>query len=287
MLCMTYTLLTLGHGYTAQRLAERVRPEGWTVIATTRNAAKAKELQRAGIEAHLWPSTPLGPLIERATHVLCSIAPAPAGDPIIAAEGAALAEARNLSWIGYCSTTAVYGDHAGAWVDENTPVTPSTQRGQLRAAAENAWRLIPGPVHIFRLAGIYGPGRGPFAKLREGRARRIIKPGQVFSRIHVDDIANVLAASMTRPNAGAIYNLCDDLPAPPEDVIAYGATLLGLPIPQEVDFETADLSPMARSFYAENKRIRNDKIKHELGVALLYPDYRAGLTAILNAESGQ
>ncbi|MFK7751450.1 MAG: SDR family NAD(P)-dependent oxidoreductase, partial [Sedimentitalea sp.] len=184
------------------------------------------------------------------------------------------------------STTGVYGDHGGGWVDETTPLTPSTRRGKWRVVAEADWQSIPDlPLHIFRLAGIYGPGRGPFAKVRAGTARRVIKPGQVFSRIHVDDIAQVLAASIARPNPGAIYNLCDNDPAPPQDVIAHAATLLGLPLPPEVDFDTADMTPMARSFYAESKRVRNDRIKTELGVTLRHPDYRAGLAALL-AEEG-
>ena len=165
-----------------------------------------------------------------------------------------------------------------------TPLTPGTKRGEARVRAEAEWATIPGlPLHIFRLAGIYGPGRGPFAKVRKGTARRIIKPGQVFSRIHVEDIAQVLAASLARPNPGAIYNLCDDDPAPPQDVIAYAAELLGLPVPEAVAFEDADMSPMARSFYAESKRVRNDKIKDELGVKLLHPTYKDSLRSMLDS----
>jgi nucleoside-diphosphate-sugar epimerase len=169
-------------------------------------------------------------------------------------------------------------------VDEGTPLTPSSVRGEYRVLAEDQWRATGLPVHIFRLAGIYGPGRGPFEKVRDGTARRIIKAGQVFSRIHVDDIAQVLLASMMRPNPGAAYNVCDDDPAPPEDVLSYAAHLLGLPDPPTVDYATADLSPMARSFYAESKRVRNDRIKDELGVRLKYPNYRQGLDALLRAD---
>ncbi|MEM9755633.1 MAG: NAD-dependent epimerase/dehydratase family protein, partial [Pseudomonadota bacterium] len=180
-----------------------------------------------------------------------------------------------------------YGDHAGAWVDETTPLTPATERGRARIAAEAEWMALHRdhglPVHIFRLAGIYGPGRGPFAKVRRGTARRIIKPGQVFSRTHVEDIVQVLRASIARPNPGAAYNVCDDDPAPPQDVIAHAADLLGLDPPPEVAFEDADLSPMAASFYAESKRVSNARIKSELGVRLRYPDYRAGLAALLAA----
>jgi len=195
------------------------------------------------------------------------------------------ARADQFAWVGYLSTTGVYGDHGGDWVDETTPLTPATKRGQARVKAEAEWQAIAGlPLHIFRLAGIYGPGRGPFAKVRNGTARRIIKPGQVFSRINVADIAQVLAASIARPNPGAIYNLCDDDPAPPQDVIAYAAELLGMPVPPEVDFDTAEMTPMARSFYAESKKVRNDRIKDELGVDLMYPDYRSGLKALLAQE---
>ncbi len=191
--------------------------------------------------------------------------------------------ASQFKWVGYLSTTAVYGDHQGDWVDETTPATPTAQRGTWRVQAEVQWQSIPGlPTHIFRLAGIYGPGRGPFSKLKRVGMRRIIKPGQVFSRIHVADIAQVLAASMSAPNPGAIYNVCDDEPVPPQDVIAYAAELQGLPLPPEVPFDEADMTPMARSFYNENKRVRNDRIKDELGVNLMYPNYRVGLQSLMS-----
>lgn len=193
--------------------------------------------------------------------------------------------APRLKWAGYLSTTGVYGNHDGGWVDESTPLTPSTRRGKWRVAAEAEWQAIPGlPLHIFRLAGIYGPGRGPFAKVRAGTARRIIKPGQVFSRIHVDDIARILAASIARPDPGAVYNLCDDDPAPPQDVLTHAAELLNLPLPPAEDFATAEMTPMARSFYAESKRVRNNRIKEELGVKLKYPTYRDGLADLLARE---
>ncbi len=165
--------------------------------------------------------------------------------------------------------------------------SPPQSAGATGSAAEAEWSALNLPLHIFRLAGIYGPGRGPFEKVRDGTARRILKPGQVFSRIHVEDIAQTLAASIARPNPGAIYNVCDDDPAPPEDVIGYAASLLGLPLPPAQSFDQAEMTPMARSFYAELKRVRNDKIKSELGVKLLYPDYRAGLAAALAAEGAR
>lgn len=215
--------------------------------------------------------------------MLISTAPNREGDPVLAAlQDEIAARAGQFKWVGYLSTTAVYGDHQGGWVDETTPPAPTAERGRWRVRAEQQWLNIPAlPVHIFRLAGIYGPGRGPFSKLKRAGMRRIIKPDQVFSRIHVADIAQVLAASMAAPNPGAIYNVCDDEPVPPQDVISYAAELQGLPLPPAVPFDEADLTPMARSFYSENKRVRNDRIKDELGVRLLYPEYRSGLEALM------
>lgn len=277
------TLLSLGHGYSARALSRRLLPQGWRIHATTRNADKARALEADGVIPHVFPGTDLSAALDEATHILISAGPDAEGDPMLRhLAGHIAARAGTLEWAGYLSTTGVYGDHAGGWVDEDTPLTPSTRRGKWRVAAEAEWQAIPGlPLHIFRLAGIYGPGRGPFAKVRNGTARRIVKPGQVFSRIHVEDIAQILAASIARPNPGAVYNLCDDDPAPPQAVIAYAAELLGLPLPPEEDFTTAEMTQMARSFYAESKRVRNDRIKKELGVRLLYPTYRDGLRALL------
>ena len=281
---MARTLLSIGHGYSARALAPLLLAEGWRIIGTTRGAEKAEALRAEGVEAVVWPGTDLRPYLAQASHVLTSVAPTPDGDPVLADIGADLAQAKHLEWVGYLSTTGVYGDHAGGWVDEDTALSPSTRRGKMRVQAEAEWQALGLPLHIFRLAGIYGPGRGPFAKVRAGTARRIIKKGQVFSRIHVADIAQVLAASIAGPNAGAVYNLCDDDPAPPEAVIGYAAELLGCPLPPAEDFETADMTPMARSFYAESKRVSNRRIKPELGVRLLYPDYRAGLQSLLAEE---
>lgn len=275
------TLLSLGHGYSASALAAWLIPLGWTVIGTCRDPSRADALRAAGVEPLLWPAD-LAPALARATHVLASAAPDAAGDPFLQVAGDALCAA-NPAWVGYLSTTAVYGDHQGGWVDETTPVNPGSARAHQRVLAERQWLDTGLPVHIFRLAGIYGPGRGPFEKVRDGSARRIIKPGQVFSRIHVADIAETLIASIARPNPGAIYNLCDDDPAPPEDVLSYAARLLGLPEPPAVPYDQAEMTPMARSFYAESKRVRNDRIKLELGVRLNYPDYRAGLAGLLAA----
>lgn len=284
-------LVIFGMGYTARTLVAEW-PADWPrdFVVTTRSREKAEALTREGLTARVFPGDDLAADLETATHVLATAGPGPDGDPVLAELREALAGAApHLDWVGYLSTTGVYGDHEGGWVDEATPLTPSTERGRARVAAEEAWRRLHRdhglPVHIFRLAGIYGPGRGPFEKVRNGTARRIVKPGQVFSRCHVEDIAQVLIASMRRPNPGAAYNVCDDDPAPPEDVIAHAAELLGLPPPPEIPFEEAELGPMAGSFYAESKRVRNDRIKTELGVRLRYPDYRAGLAALLSAEA--
>ncbi|MGH1458364.1 MAG: SDR family oxidoreductase [Paracoccaceae bacterium] len=282
------TLFSYGHGYSARALARRLAPQGWTIFGTTRSADKLGALEGEGITPLLIGRDDLGPALARASHLLISAGPDAEGDPFLRSHRVEIAaRAPHLEWAGYLSTTGVYGDHAGGWVDENTPLRPSTRRGKWRVEAERDWQSIPDlPLHIFRLAGIYGPTRGPFAKVRSGTARRIIKQGQVFSRIHVEDIAQVLEASINRPRAGAVYNLCDNDPAPPQDVIGYAAELLGLPLPPAEDFDSAEMTPMARSFYAESKRVRNDLIQEELGVKLLYPTYRDGLRALLDAEDG-
>lgn len=279
------TLLSLGHGYSAHVLAQRLIAQGWAVIGTTRDPQKAQALRASGVEPLLWPGD-LAPALARATHLLASAAPDDGGDPFLARAAAAIGAAQPR-WVGYLSTTAVYGDHQGGWVDETTPVNPQSARAVQRVLAERQWQTLGLPVHVFRLAGIYGPGRGPFEKVRYGSARRIIKPGQVFSRIHVDDIATVLQASIAQPHPGAVYNLCDDDPAPPEDVLSCAAALLGLPEPPAVAYDAAEMTPMARSFYAESKRVRNDRIKAELGVMLAYPSYREGLAALLAASAEQ
>lgn len=274
------TLLCLGYGYTARALARRLRAQGWRVIATLRDPARSDALRAEGVEPVAWPGD-LGPALAVATHVLATAAPDDAGDPFLAVAAPEI-RAAPARWVGYLSTTGVYGDHQGGWVDEETPLTPSSRRGEQRVLAETQWRATGLPLHVFRLAGIYGPGRGPFEKVRDGSARRIIKPGQVFSRIHVEDIAQVLEASIRQPRPGAAYNVCDDDPAPPEDVLSHAALLLGLPEPPAVPFDEAEMSPMARSFYSESKRVRNRLIKEELGVRLIYPTYREGLAALLN-----
>lgn len=282
------TLLSFGHGYTARSLARLLAADEWRIIGTTRSREKAEALMADGIEPRIWPGADLAPALDAATHILTSVSPTSEGDPVLAELSKEIATRRDqFEWVGYLSTTGVYGDKGGDWVDETSPTAPSTDRGRARVEAEAAWRALNLPLHIFRLAGIYGPGRGPFAKVRNGTARRIIKDGQVFSRTHVDDIAQVLAASIKHPNPGRVYNVCDDDPAPPQDVIAYAAELLGLPVPDAVPFEDAEMSPMARSFYAESKKVRNDRIKDELGIKLLYPNYKSGLEALLAAETAR
>lgn len=288
---MAGTLLSIGHGYSARSLARRLQPQGWRIVATSRSAETCAKLREDGVTAVQWPGADLRPHLRDATHLLSSVPPGSDGDPVLAEAADAIAGAGHLGWVGYLSTTGVYGDHGGGWVSEATPLTPSGRRGRMRVQAEAEWRAVCAradtDLHIFRLAGIYGPGRNALTRVRAGTARRIIKPGQVFSRIHVADIAQAVAASMAAPiRGGRIYNVCDDLPAPPQDVIEHAATLLGAPPPPDEDFATADLSDMARSFYADSKRVDNTRMKLELQVSLLYPDYRAGLAALL-AQDGR
>ncbi|MEK9795414.1 MAG: SDR family oxidoreductase [Alphaproteobacteria bacterium] len=285
------TLFVFGLGYSACALAGRLMARGWSVRGTTRDEGNLDALARGGIEGFVFdgdaPLADPAAALDGVTHLLSSVPPGPDGDPVLVHHGSDIADrAGNLAWGGYLSTTGVYGDRGGDWVDENSDLRPATERGERRVAAEARWcalwREHGLPVHLFRLAGIYGPGRNALATVRSGRAQRIVKPGQVFSRIHVDDIAAVLEASIARPNPGAAYNLCDDDPAPPQKVIAHACALLGVEPPPEIPFEDAELSDMARSFYAESKRVSNTRIKDELGVELAYPDYRAGLAALLS-----
>ena len=227
----------------------------------------------------------------RVTHILVSVPPDEAGDPVLGRHSNNIAAIPGLVWLGYLSTTGVYGNRDGGWVDEDSALRPTGARGRRRAAAEAAWlalwRDYGAPVHVFRLAGIYGRGRSPFDALRAGTARRIDKPGHMFSRIHVDDLARVLLASMAQPRPGAIYNVCDDEPAASADVIAHAAELVGLPAPPLLPLQAAGLSPMALGFYDDNKRVSNALIKAELRVSFCFPNYREGLAAVLNAEAGR
>lgn len=281
------TLLCFGYGYVARHLAARLAGRGWTVRGTTRSPDKGLALESEGVRAFLFErGRPLpAEALAGVTHLLVSIPPDEEGDPVLDRHGEDLRRLAGLAWVGWLGTTGVYGDRGGGWVDEDTPLEPTTARTDRRAAAEAAWLASGLPVHLFRLAGIYGPGRNALRQLLDGTARRIVKPGQVFSRVHVDDIATTLEASMARPHPGRIYNVCDDEPAPPQDVVSFAAELLGLPPPPEEPFETAELSPMARSFYRDNRRVRNRRIKEELGVRLAYPSYREGLRALLPVET--
>jgi nucleoside-diphosphate-sugar epimerase len=284
-------LFCFGLGYSALALARRLIASGWVVTGTCRSAEKAAALREAGFSATLFNrEQPVDAMaLDGVTHLLVSVPPDAAGDPVLARHGNDIAALPGLSWLGYLSTTGVYGDRGGGWVDESAQLLPSGERGRRRVAAEQGWLSLwqdqGVPVHIFRLAGMYGPGRSVFDALRAGTAKRIGKPGQVFSRIHVEDLATVLVASMEKARPGAVYNLCDDDPASPEAIVAYGAKLLGMDPPPLVPLEAAGLSPMAHSFYDDNKRVSNRLIKTELGVSLRYPDFRAGLAAILADEA--
>lgn len=278
-------LFCFGLGFSAQALVARLKPEGFAIAGTCRSDAKAMALCAEGIEAHVFTGDkPLDPAaLSGTTHLLISVPPDGEGDPVFRTEGPAIARiASDIRWAGYLSTTGVYGDRAGEWVDETSPLLPTTTRGQRRLLAERQWASLDLPLHIFRLAGIYGPGRNQLRSVVDGSARRIVKPGQIFSRIHVADIAAVLAASMAQPHPGAAYNVCDDEPAPPQDVVAFAAELLHRPPPPEIAFEEADLSPMARSFYEDSKRVSNRRLHDELGVTLRYPTYREGLAALVD-----
>ncbi len=284
-------ILIIGLGYSAGFFARAALARGWEVTGTVRSAEKAAELSRAGIRTLVFGgfavSSALAKAVVEADAVLVSVQPAEDGDPALGPLRAALIAAPNLRWIGYLSTIGVYGDQGGAWIDEDTPPAPTNARTRQRADIEEAWlqlgRDSGKPVQVFRLSGIYGPGRNAIAKLREGRAMRLIKPGQVFNRIHVDDIAGVLMASLAKPRQGAIYNVTDDEPAPPQDVITFAAELTGLEAPPEIPFEQAKLAPMAASFYGESKRVSNALVKREFGYAFRYPTYREALRALAAA----
>jgi nucleoside-diphosphate-sugar epimerase len=280
-------LFVFGLGYTAGAFLATIGDRAEWTGGTVREAERAARLMGDGIAAVVFdgerPGEGVAEGLATATHLLVSIAPGASGDRVLAHHRADILAAPGLQWIGYLSTVGVYGDRAGAWVDEETPPNPRRGRSADRLAAEDAWSALAAehavPLGIFRLAGIYGPGRNAFVNLAEGRARRIVKPGQVFNRIHVADIAATLAAAAAKP-ASRIYNLADDEPAPPEDVVAFAAGLMGVLVPPAIPFDEADLSPMARSFYGENKRASSRRIRQELGVVLRYPTYRDGLTAM-------
>lgn len=287
-------LFIFGLGFSGRTIAERRTARGDNVTGTVRTRDKAQALAAAGLSARVFGPEGRDSAIDadlaNSDALLISVPPGPGEDPVLATYARQIAAARNLRWIGYLSTIGVYGDHQGAWVDEQTPATPTNTRSRERADAEQAWLAFGAAnniaVHVFRLAGIYGPGQSQLAQLARGTARRIIKPGQVFNRIHVEDIARVVDASLERPRAGAIYNVTDNEPAPPQDVVTFAASLCGVEPPPEIGLDDAGLTEMGRSFYAESKRVRNDLLRNELGVTLAYPTYREGLKALREAGEG-
>lgn len=281
----------LGFSSTSASMRMHTLGENVSIGGTVRTAAKAAMLTANGLRAHVFdgtvPGATLGPDLRAASHVIFSIAPGEAGDPALLQHRGDLDAAPNLQWLCYYSTVGVYGDFDGAWIDESAPLVPRNERSDRRVLAEQVWRDYARargvPLAIFRLAGIYGPGRSTFDKLRDGSSRRIVKPGQVFNRIHVEDIGRITAlAAQTRLDG--TFNLSDDEPVPPQLVIEHAAAMLGMPPPPAHDFATAEMTPMQRSFYADNKRVSNAAIKQALGIELLYPTYREGLAAIFESE---
>jgi nucleoside-diphosphate-sugar epimerase len=286
-------LFCFGFGFSARAVAARLVRAGWRIAGTCRSEAKRRSLADEGVDAHLFDrNQPLAAperVLGTATALLISVPPDAHGDPVLDQHADDIA-GLDLDWIGYLSTTGVYGDTGGAVAAEDAPLRPTSERSRRRVAAEAAWLALGRrhklAVHVFRLAGIYGPGRSMLDQVRAGRARRIDRPGHLFARIHVDDIARVLQASMARPRSGGIYNVCDDVPAAQADVVAFACALLGLEPPRLLGFAEAagEMSAMALSFWADSRRVDNARIKQDLGVSLAYPDYRAGLRAILAAE---
>jgi len=286
-------LFCFGYGYTCDYLAhELVQQGGWSIAGTTRDPEKRDFLRSHGVKAHIFDyEHPLGDpysILEGTTHLLISTPPDDNGDPTFDMHAADILNIPTLEWVGYLSTTGVYGDRDGGTVDEYSEIRPNNKRGSRRVRAENQWMSLLHqnglPLHIFRLAGIYGPGRSALDSVRAGVARRINKPGQVFNRIHVEDIVQVLLASMAHPNPGAAYNLADDDPVASWEVITYACEVLGITPPPLMPYDEADMAPIARSFYKDNKRVANRRIKDELGVRLKYPNYKAGIDACLQAE---
>lgn len=281
-------LFCFGLGYTANVLAKRLLAQGWQVTGTARTSDGAAALKQAGYRGLVYdgdaPAPDVGRALANANHILLSVPPGPDCDPVYLHHGDDIANSAAVQWIGYLSTIGVYGDAGGDWVDETTVANPGSERGKRRLDAENTWRALgkatQKPVMVFRLPGIYGPGRNTLEDVRAGKARSIVKPGQVFNRIHVDDIATALEAAIRTPMADRVFNITDDEPAPPQDVVNFAADLLQTSRPPSYDFATADLTQMARSFYSESKRVSNARMKQELGVSLAYPNYRDGLKAI-------
>lgn len=282
-------MFIFGLGYSAQHIAKSFPGE---VVGTTRSTEKKQALEDKGFAVDLFDgeiNSSVAAHLQDTTHLVISASPSEAGDPVLPALGDLKSACPNLQWVGYLSTVGVYGDFDGAWISEDTPPAPVSKRGKWRVDAETNWaaacKKARVDLAIFRLAGIYGPGRSTFEKLRKGKSRRIIKPGQVFNRIHVIDIAQIVCAAASHRATG-VFNGADHEPAPPQTVIEYAAHLANLPLPPEEPFETADMTPMARSFYGDNKRCGNARLKKDLGVTLKFPTYREGLESILTQMSG-
>lgn len=277
-------LLIMGYGFSSQAIAQAAEKEFVQIAGTTRSAEKFDKLEADGVQPVVFTvdgdMAGVTAFLEQATHLLVSIGPGEDGDPVLNALGNAITDAPHLRWIGYLSTVGVYGDHNGAWVDEDTPPKPVSKRSIQRVAAETAWQELADkrsiPLAVFRLSGIYGPGRNAFMNMEKGTARRLVKPGQVFNRIHREDIGQAVALAM-KGNIGGIFNITDDEPAPPQDVVTYAHELAGRTPPPETDFETAELTPMARSFYGENKRVSNARSRQVLGMTYRWPNYRTSL----------
>ncbi len=283
-----------GLGFSSQRAAQIMHQSGafTDTLGTVRTPEKAAAITNAAYSALVFDGKAPGPDVGQAlksgvTHIVLSIAPDENGDPVLRHHRADLDAAADLQWLCYYSTVGVYGDFGGDWIDETVPLVPRNMRSDYRVIAEQQWRDYAAergvPLTILRLAGIYGPGRSTFDKLREGTARRVIKPGQVFNRIHVEDIARVTMLAAEKRLDGT-FNMADDEPAPPQDVIEYAAKMIGIPVPPDLPFETAEMTPMQKSFYRDNKRVSNKAIKTALGIDMLYPTYRAGLAQILESE---
>lgn len=285
-------IMFFGFGYTAGFLASRLTPHGWQIAGTTTSAEKRLFLKTSGIEAWLFdrnhPLPDPDRVMKDVTHVVLSVPPDADGDPVFDMHGEDLAALEHLEWIGYLSSTSVYGDKDGRWVDETTETNPLTRQGILRLKAEQQWQslyLREGlPLHTFRLSGIYGPGRSALDAVRSGTARRIDKPGHAFNRIHVDDIVQALIASMNKPNPGSVYNLADDEPSASHEVIQFACNMIGVASPPLLPYDQAGVAPVVQGFYKENKRVGNQKIKSELGIELIHPDYRSGLQSCLEVE---
>ena len=280
-------LLVFGPGFTAGFIMQQFRAKGWLVSGTFRNTEKKSALEAAGYtavefaEGHFETEHPV-------TDILCSVSPPEGGDPVLRKWISWLEQQTNLESLHYLSSTNVYGNHDGAWVDESATLVPSLDRGKRRVVAEKNWmdlgERLGARSFVYRLAGIYGPGRNVFRSLKAGKSRRIIREGQVFGRIHVTDITAAVYLAASGDHLGGVFNLADDLPTPPQELIEAGAAMLGIEPPPEEAFETAELRPMARSFYLESKRVKNSKVKQELGLTFTYPTYHEGLAALIKDE---